>query len=929
MKDSEMMQPVSTSNSAGYRIQRTADPLDDDWYDPTDAGRAHVDFIGGGKSLPSSFQTRKSLIEDHDDEYEEDFYEVIHKRRKNFYILGLLATLAIVGAITTSIILSHSKRKEHELHSADKRTTSNFHPITGSLVSACSLKSIKTVSGIKLCQSMCSVADCCEIPDGKEFSCYLERKKDCDDYRRVCSAIDLSPDKLDDESDLQKAEYVMNMCGNLKYLSKDGKQSCEDLCKPHECCFTQDEQKQCDFESNKCHIYSGCFTLYDSQNSSIFNTVHSKCHENVLTSIYAFNQCHSICASHLCCVSQDPNESCADKHAVECALYAPCAILTKSSMIIDKNTTVTTKPSTLSTVKSKCSEEALSTMEAFNECHSICESHLCCVSEDPNVNCAAEMAVGCAAYSPCTIVNKSPHFNANQTVANQPSIFKEVQLKCSEEVLTTTNSINECHFLCEAHLCCSSPNSTENCADENNKECSSYTPCGILHDSKFSDKKSAIENQPSILEMAQSKCSKESLNTFESINDCHSVCESHLCCSSPNSTENCAEKNSLECAPYSPCAILTNSSIFDEKNPAGTLPSILNTVQSKCSKDVLTSEVAYDECYTACELHLCCTTTDSDQNCFAENSLECASYSPCAILFESSYFKQKPHAEILLETIHRDKDKLAQACDIKNVEDMKGLGKCHDMCSKVMCCFVYTDYKSSCIDSLGDDICSLYGPCEILANGNDNPKKTVKAPKLGGIEELCKSDKIKLDGGKSCKDECDKGSCCFTSGAGGCQELEKDFCKPFISSCKDVYPSKPGGDKKESTKPGPVSSKLQKEISDICSLDNFSKSIGPDKGQGICHRICDPFECCFEDKISGKCNNSEEDCAQTHGCNDLFIYEEVNMRVDTACAEEMVIKECQVLCADHLCCFDKPITSSCHEASCGLYESCSILLQLP
>ena len=428
----------------------------EDWFDPTDSGRLHVQYkAGAGSDLKNSFdQRRKSWFED---DFEKADLQVIRRdRRRKFFILGIFSVFTIFAAVTVSFLVAKSKTKEEKATEIeDAKRTAGFHPITESLVSACSLKSIQSVSGKKLCEEMCSVADCCMIPDGQKFSCYADRKKDCNDYHRVCSAYDLPDNQLNNTDDFHLAEKIITTCKSDNLLKLEGEKECAKLCEPHQCCFEEDETKSCIRDpAEKCHLYSGCFTLMDEIEETVFGNVYKQCNQAALNSVEQFNKCHSLCAPHLCCFSSDPAENCANEHNDVCISYSPCATLTNSSLAIEDNKKVeNTFNDTYEYVAEKCSKDKLHDEEALQGCHETCANAMCCFShDDMKSNCRDSLGEDiCNTYRPCEILANGDEDPSN--IVAGPDLGNIPEL-CKRENMLDPEAKKMCEDTCEKAECC-------------------------------------------------------------------------------------------------------------------------------------------------------------------------------------------------------------------------------------------------------------------------------------------------------------------------------------------------------------------------------------------------------------------------------------------------------------------------------------------
>merc|ERR1712038_110556 len=198
-----------------------------------------------------------------------------------------------------------------------------------------------------------------------------------------------------------------------------------------------------------------------------------------------------------------------------------------------------------------------------------------------------------------------------------------------------------------------------------------------------------------------------------------------------------------------------------------------------------------------------------------------------------------------------------------------------------------------------------------------DPSHIVAGPDLGNIPELCSlKNMVDPDAKKLCKDTCEKAECRFRHG--GCFKQDPNWCLSF-DSCKNLgHKFLAFGTEHITKKETQVA-----EIADICSMENFREQFGQDSARNLCHRICDPYQCCFD----GNSKRCDQSCDEFSVCADLYILERSFSEVTSACSLHGTIESCQEICQRKLCCFDEYVDSmTCHVDSCGIFEPCSGLV---
>lgn len=240
-----------------------------------------------------------------------------------------------------------------------------------------------------------------------------------------------------------------------------------------------------------------------------------------------------------------------------------------------------------------------------------------------------------------------------------------------------------------------------------------------------------------------------------------------------------------------------------------------------------------------------------------------------------------------------------KVCNEHSLSTVEGRASCLSSCGGRLCCFEKDSAYGSCVDD-PYSYCFAYAACEnVLEDFGMNNVVNVEANNGGRLNEqdksllghACDKENIKsLEGIRDCNALCMHHLCCFNGE--GCQEqVSGGVCEDY-GACKSLVGSGAGSGSGGN---------------EGGAIDNNSPGVGP----------------------------TSSNSANGHDFNyhdpDL-----IRSSVASACSFDPLsddtswVSDCHVLCADHLCCFGTPgTTSDCREERdtlCSAYSGCSVLV---
>lgn len=558
--------------------------------------------------------------------------------------------------------------------------------------------------------------------------------------------------------------------------------------------------------------------------------------------------------SHLeCALACEPSECCkrgciGKEKNVNCASYSVCSDFERT-----KSGSVTAN------VTRSCTLETDNPMD-LQMCLDACEHGRCCYfpsSSDQSCNGGMKHDRDfCMQYQECSKLDSIlPEWfrsydeeegkNETQFVINRtcsPLENKQVQDLKRKDIM-------DCHKVCDDHLCCFTHEDDLNCKGEISDKCDLYKPCEVLMET--SKQKYEVENITIQEAISQSKkhCTFPEITHDIGYSTCYSICSPYLCCWSDNN--NCNKPGTDVCEQLELCENIMNNTYGDtpKRNENVTINSKIDTI---CDEGALTTREGIQECHNLCKGHLCCFT-DDDQDCTNIHTFECTVYESCANLL----IRGGDHNSS--SVTH---DEVKSACGSIDTED--GLTACIGICADHLCCFQPDHLSSSCQNS---STCENFRACEILVNGDTDPDNLAPVDDTLPHNLTNECDDLSTGAGKSrCASICEQSRCCFLDDAGNCFSTNRDWCESF-EKCEDLATS--NVDKHYVD--GPRSPQYKSDITDLCKKENLIANTTADvkTNLDLCHRICDPFNCCF----AGNCSEDvQKDCSEYSGCESLHTY---------------------------------------------------------
>mmetsp|Transcript_3999 Transcript_3999/g.5278 ORF Transcript_3999/g.5278 Transcript_3999/m.5278 type:complete len:764 (-) Transcript_3999:437-2728(-) len=588
-----------------------------------------------------------------------------------------------------------------------------------------------------------------------------------------------------------------------------------------------------------------------------------------------------------------------------------------------------TKTSRLSSkLSSKCSPNAVSTLNGFEDCKSVCAQAECCgLAKDDPGSCADERADTCEAFDTyCTVLSFDYDNNGKveaREIVTVPPADLRINEVCEWDSLASGEGFFACENACKPGSCCYEV--IETCLITNPEICDDYAACGILHVQQFVSVPPAVSNIAEI-------CAPESLDDKDGYNMCKNACDPGECCLEP--IEACRVENSDICSEYEVCKILHGT-------PKSHPSSIESQIVTKCNTNALVGDDSQaQECKDLCQPAACCFTSNKDDSCNTpDNEAWCSQYAACQLL-----------DHIGDDGINNNKeaqDVVQSACSDTS---SKGLIACSNVCAPANCCF---DGSLDCTETGMDNLrCSHYEACGILYDHDKNPNTTTKPNPVATesdqksslelamhISNVCSNESIQTtEGSDDCLNLCEDNLCCFADDEEvNCLKDHGEKCVVY-AACDNIvhgeYALKPEDTSSQTSNNIPVENpkSYNEELTEKCqqakitTLEGFNECLDLCKAH-LCCSTTDKRENCYNDHPN-ECDDYAPCAVLTAHSSSLSNAEDI---VDGVCDVESIktregLNECQSVCGEHLCCFSPIGTkSNCVDTlgeECSKYHSC-------
>jgi hypothetical protein len=413
-------------------------------------------------------------------------------------------------------------------------------PPPSDLAEKCALEALDTAQGIRGCEKVCEVADCCNVPPSYVLSCQTsENVNVCSQYQKYCGVLDHvfgdndngnNNDGTSSDVDVTDGTSSNNIdVDDTNSPPSDGGDSIDGTSPP-----PPSDQNVDDNSSLATQIQQLCgetpMEALGPPSSGGDNS------QNATTTT-----CESICSRSYCCF----NQICKPPPDMDCSAYAPCFVLyaeDTQSMSQQMQDEEDIGSGVGDTVHEACASLSLdvNNASADEECKSVCSPGACCFQD--HLSCTD---VECAAYSECIVLYPSfvsvtkdevddachNHNDANLSAGGQPSLCEQV---CTLHVMQCCFHVGgDCH---------------DSVLLQGNKStyCSTYESCDVLG----TDPAALRHTHKDELETA---CSGGSSTRSK----CIQLCSAATCCYSATLQESCAHVDaSISCSDYKACDVL-------------------------------------------------------------------------------------------------------------------------------------------------------------------------------------------------------------------------------------------------------------------------------------------------------------------------------------------------------------------------------------
>ena len=574
-----------------------------------------------------------------------------------------------------------------------------------------------TVEGRAGCQKLCDVAKCCSLPESDSGSCGKSQATYCATYRAACMALELSTPEGDAsgssggggsglksgellESNTKltapKPSYLDDICDIESLKTPNGFDQCSSVCRPSRCCHPE---YNCEVTNERfCSTYeTPCANVAETWRGSGHATGNSDTDNNSVSSL-VMRKCNS--------ASINPPDEC-----IEACYPGACCYVSDGYPPIER-------------LFEDHYGAAMSPMKSIDSCSS---------------------KVGfCQQFGSCEHLN---HLKDSSGWHNDEVTYElDISSVCMPEYISKHGAL-ECSNVCQPAHCCFSGEFTCDGANVGNINCKDYSQCGLLYP-RATDEKST-QKLFLLAKQIDEKCSEVSLSSASGRSECQNMCKDKLCCFE-DGDYGCADDPSQSCLAYAGCDTLVDTPLSfvnkliepppkQESKPGDSEQAIsvdefVDQLDKTCSEEALETLEGIQKCHNKCQTHLCCFTSDSalvGNDCSKVHPVACDAYKPCQRLVKPT---TKPKDDV---TDHNSSEKsVASICERPDNEQPEVVDEwikdCHAICAPRLCCFSDPSLDSNCRDTVGDEECDDYSPCQVLLGVGDSAPQS----SMGQLEDV-------------------------------------------------------------------------------------------------------------------------------------------------------------------------------------------------
>jgi hypothetical protein len=302
---------------------------------------------------------------------------------------------------------------------------------------------------------------------------------------------------------------------------------CMQACRKGYCCLMDSRfESSCASDQICNNYYEGCQILAppkpSTEDSDLVKSVSEVCTKSNLESMLGATECERDCSQRGCCIETGAG-NCKSSDPEYCKEVSECQLLFEvdpTPEIEDDKEEEKIPDAVTAKLEQICLENNFSSLSGFHNCYDQCYYHLCCFSNDPQVNCKSTREEECTGFSPCESI-------MDTTGAAPDDVLSEV---CAPASVETATGLEECRKQCAPMLCCfQDPNLPSSCIGwYGRQECEKFEPCSIL----VSDASHSVYNQedPYLVGLINNYCTPDKLTNDEDARNCMAHCEKRQCC---------------------------------------------------------------------------------------------------------------------------------------------------------------------------------------------------------------------------------------------------------------------------------------------------------------------------------------------------------------------------------------------------------------
>jgi hypothetical protein len=380
---------------------------------------------------------------------------------------------------------------------------------------ACNPANLASIDGVRECFDVCQHHLCCfdkleagGCPDTNPDECHLYS---------ACRALV----EIDDNQ-----EQPHEIC-EARLVALDGPLQCMQACRKGYCCLMDSRfESSCASDQICNNYYEGCLVLapqkLPAEDPDLVKSISEVCTESNLGSMLGATECERDCSQRGCCIETGAG-NCKTSDLQYCKEVSECQLLFEvdsTPEIEDDKGEEKVPDAVIAKLEQICREDNFSSLSGFHNCYDQCYYHLCCFSDDPQLNCKSTREEECTGFSPCESIMDTEG-------AAPDNVLSEV---CASTSIETASGLEECRKQCAPKLCCfQDPNLPSSCIGwYGERECGLFEPCKIL----VSDASHSVYNQedPYLVGLINNYCTPEKLTDDEDARSCMAHCEKRQCC---------------------------------------------------------------------------------------------------------------------------------------------------------------------------------------------------------------------------------------------------------------------------------------------------------------------------------------------------------------------------------------------------------------